>query len=186
MNKRKTKPATVLKEHKRVGKRFIPPLKQLRLAESVSYVDSMLPELVWLGLLNERHGYIHAARIMEQVFKSADHVAGTDHKGNFALTSTYKKLSDEQKSSLTTQLGEHGVLMDIRNACAPLVLLYEDCPLSFFGPPTHFFSRDTLISDIKNCVGKTINKYDTPRHHTEWYNSSVPPRYRKNLFFSGN
>ena len=39
----------ILEGHKRIGKRFIPPMMQLPMMRSTSYVNDMLPELVWIG-----------------------------------------------------------------------------------------------------------------------------------------
>jgi hypothetical protein len=38
---------SVLNDHKRVGKMFIPPMAQIGLTE-VSWVKTILPELIWL------------------------------------------------------------------------------------------------------------------------------------------
>jgi hypothetical protein len=44
----------ILPGHKQIGKRFIPPMKQIPNMRQMSYVNDMLPELIWLGLINDR------------------------------------------------------------------------------------------------------------------------------------
>jgi hypothetical protein len=47
----------VLDDHKQVGKKFLPPfIAHLGSLNEVSWVDDLLPELLWLGMLNDRHG----------------------------------------------------------------------------------------------------------------------------------
>lgn len=41
----------VLLDHKKVGKRFVPPLLQLGPLGEIKWIDCILPELLWLGLL---------------------------------------------------------------------------------------------------------------------------------------
>lgn len=164
MSKRKKKPKgrRVLEGHKRVGKRFIPPMKQIPMSTSTSYVDDMLPELVWVGLINELVGYVPGSRILEKVFLSVDEIKEEGQQGNFSLMSSFKCLSAEQKTKLIDLLREHRVLDVIQDAIAPLVLLYDDCPLSFIGPLDSVYENEDLISRMKECVSKTIDKYETP------------------------
>ena len=47
----------VLSDHKRVGKKFIPPLiAELGPISEVRWINDLVPELVWLALLSERYG----------------------------------------------------------------------------------------------------------------------------------
>lgn len=151
----------ILAGHKRIGKRFIPPMMQLPMRVDTSYVNDMLPELIWIGLINDRVGYVQGARIIEKVFLAVDARKEKGQEGNYALMSSFNKLTDDQKTAITDDLREEGELDIIQNSLAPLVLLYDDCPLKFFGPPTNTYSQEDLISIIKLCVGKTIDRYDT-------------------------
>ena len=152
----------LLEGHKRVGKRFIPPMKQIPFNTSVSYVNDMLPELLWIGLINDRVGYVAGARIIEKVFLAVDAIKDKGQQGNFALMSCFNCLTSGQKSKLIVILKEKGVLDTLQDAVAPLVLLYDECPIRFFGPPNSTYSHDKLITRVKECVGKTINRYETP------------------------
>lgn len=159
---KKLRKKQILAGHKRVGKRFIPPMMQLQMTVDTSYVNDMLPELIWIGLINERVGYVRGARIIEKVFLAVDALKEKDQDGNYALMSSFNKLTADQKTAITQALSEEGVLGIIQNSIAPLVLLYDDCPLIFLGPPTNTYSQKDLISIIRLCVGKTIDRYDTP------------------------
>ena len=152
----------ILAGHKQVGKRFVPPMMQIPMGVGTNYINDMLPELIWVGLINERVGYVRGARIIEKVFLAVDEQNEEGQKGNYALMSSFNKLTTVQKTAITDLLRNEGVLDIISNSIAPLILLYDDCPLTFFGPPTNTYSHEDLISLIKLCVGKTIDRYDTP------------------------
>ena len=160
-NKEKT-PPPLLKGYKRIGKRFVPPLMQLPKNNLVSYIDDILPEVVWIGLLNEDLGYVPAARILENLILHSVEVIDKDSPSNFAFMSCYTTVSNENKRALRERLDRDGSLETIQNGIAPLTLLYDNCPISFLGPPKQIFSRNELVAAIKQCIGRTIDKYATP------------------------
>ena len=165
MGKRKRnkgKKKKLLDGYKRVGKRFVPPMMQLPMNTAVSYVNDMLPELIWIGLINDKVGYVSAARTIEKVFLAIEEIKDADQHGNFALVSSFNTLNEEQKNALKENLQDEGVLELLQNSIAPLILLYDNCPLSFIGPPPTVYTNDQLVSAIKECVGRAIDKYDTP------------------------
>ena len=53
----------VLADHQKVGKRFIPPFLKMDKIVEVRWVDPILPELLWLGLLNARYGLAKGAEL---------------------------------------------------------------------------------------------------------------------------
>jgi hypothetical protein len=152
----------LLAGHKQIGKRFVPPMRQIPRGVGISYVNNMLPELIWIGLLNERLGYARGARVIEKVFLAAAALKEKGQEGNYALISSFDMLRDQQKIHLAQVLHEDGVLETLQEAIAPLVLLYQKCPLSFLGPPSTAYSKEDLVLQIKVCTGKTIDRYDTP------------------------
>ncbi|MCU7797533.1 MAG: hypothetical protein KZQ75_10415 [Candidatus Thiodiazotropha sp. (ex Myrtea spinifera)] len=151
----------ILSGHKRVGKRFIPPMKQIPMATDTSYITDMLPELIWIGLINERVGYVRGAGIIEKVFLTVDTHKEKGQEGNFALLSSFNKLTTNQKIAITGELHGLGILDIIQHSVAPLVLLYNDCPFRFLGPPTTSYSQEDLIEILKQCTKKVIDRYAT-------------------------
>ena len=47
----------VLEGHKKVGSKFIPPMMQLPNWTEISYINQILPEIIWMGLINDEFGY---------------------------------------------------------------------------------------------------------------------------------
>lgn len=151
-----------LKGYKREGKRFIPPMKQLPMVREQSYVNDMLPELIWLGLIHDRRGYRFGAKVLETIIEVTKAWPKNDKPRNYAVQAAYEVLTPEQKTELLEALTTASVLEDIRYAVAPLVLLYDGFALSFVGPPPTVIPREVLVQRITDCVRKHLDKYETP------------------------
>jgi hypothetical protein len=155
----KKKPLTGYKQE---GKRFIPPMKQLPQMEEASFVDDLLPELIWLGLIHERKSYQFGARALEAVVEVAKKWPEPEKPTNLALQSAYAKMPTAQKNEILDAWKARGFLDDIQHALAPLVLLYDGFSLAFVGPPTNQISQEVLIQRIRDCVGNHMDRRETP------------------------
>jgi hypothetical protein len=151
-----------LEGYKRKGKRFIPPMKQLPGVREQSYVNDMLPELIWLGLIHDRMGCRFGARTLEIVLELTKEWPKPEKPVNYAMQSAYAELSESQKTEIVDAWQSQHLLNDIQHALAPLVLLYDGFSLAFVGPPSTVISEEALIQRIKQCVGKHLDKYETP------------------------
>jgi hypothetical protein len=154
---------TILSDHKRIGKRFIPPMKQLPQMRSIGFVDDMLPELIWLGLINDRIGFVGGAKLFEKVVAAATEIERTDQqKTNYACISLYGSFNEAQKEAFLKGLSSRSLLVPLQEYLAPLVLLYDECPLRFIGPPSTVYSESSLVKLIRDCVSHHADKYETP------------------------
>lgn len=148
--------------YKREGKRFIPPMKQLPMMREQSYVNDMLPELIWLGLIHDRKGYRFGSRTLETIVEVSRTWPRNGKPLNYALQAAYTDLADTQKADLLEALSSASLIDDIRFALAPLVLLYDNFALSFVGPPSVAIPRETLVQRITDSVKKHLDKYEPP------------------------
>ena len=123
----------VLSDHKRVGKRFIPPfIHRLGGLQEVKWIDIPLPELLWLALLNHRHGLMRGAELAVEAARAAAAAVGpAEKKVWFGPISVYAKLSRKQQRAVVTTLKSGGHLDDLKIALGVLVALYPECPLAF-------------------------------------------------------
>jgi hypothetical protein len=151
-----------LEGYKRQGKRYIPPMKQLPMVRELSYVNDMLPELIWLGLIHDRNGYHFGVRTLEAIVSISKDWPTSGRPNNYALHSAYAALTDGQKEALVAGLTGVGLIDDIRFALAPLAQLYDNFALAFLGPPSESIPRETLIRRIADTVSRHLNKYETP------------------------
>jgi hypothetical protein len=157
ISKRKRK---ALDGYVKQGKKLISPLNALPNMKSYGYVDDLLPELLWIGLINDHRGYVKGREVLEcvvNVVKEWD----VSIK-NFALQSAYDQLSEEQKSEILDAWKSAKLLEDIKYSIAPLVLLFDRCALRFVGPPSLVIPVPTLVERLERVVGAAADKYATP------------------------
>lgn len=155
------KQGKILGDHKKVGSKFIPPMSQLGITE-VNYVNQIFPEIIWMGLLNKREGYHAGIKIVELMAKKSVEVKTTDQFINFSLASSYSKLGADQKKQIVDELEKRNFLSTLQESLAPLTCFYEGFPMAFIGPPTDHYSKETMLSTMKECISACISKYKQP------------------------
>lgn len=149
--------------HKRDGKRFIPPLMQLPGVRHQSYVKDMLPELIWLGLIHDREGYVFGRDTLEVVVDVIKNRESDDSAPvNFAMQYAYSTLSQEEKGRVVQQWRSRSMLHHIQHALAPLTLLYDEFSMRFVGPPETAISQEALVRQMRDCVANHLDKYRVP------------------------
>jgi hypothetical protein len=122
----------VLADHKRVGKKFIPPFLHLigPLSE-VSWVNELIPQLIWIALLLDSHGHSRGVELALDVSKCASSPGGSNWREFFAWMSSFQNLSTERQQSILSSLAESGTLPDVRSAFLDFQSLYPNSPLAF-------------------------------------------------------
>jgi hypothetical protein len=118
----------ILSDHRKVGKRYIPPILQLGPFSDVKWVDCVLPELLWLGLLNEAYGVVKGAELALCLARAAVKTAGK--KEWFGSTSAYASLDKTQKIQVLNTLATNEREL-LQRAFLPFLLFYPRCPLTF-------------------------------------------------------
>ena len=126
------KKKSVLADHKRIGKRLIPPFLQATNLTEISWLDLLLPELLWIGLFNEKYGYVVGAEVALALPRAAMEVTQKNPRNTWFVTvSSYSKLTPIQQDKIVEILGKNGVIDNYRTALHPLTHFYLDCPLNF-------------------------------------------------------
>ncbi len=156
----------ILKDHKKIGKKFVPPLAQLGLTD-VYWVNDILPELFWMALLNERHGLAHGAKLCVELAKAAMATKRGRRKPWFGTMSSYVKLTDNQKRRIVVAVEDLGLLQDLRAGLKPLVQCYPECPLSFlFGNSLPKGPR--TVADLEFIKGTLESLFDRRGEAATW------------------
>ncbi|HEY4178848.1 MAG TPA: hypothetical protein VGM90_18505 [Kofleriaceae bacterium] len=146
---KKTKEPSVLADHKRVGKRFIPPMAQLGMSD-VRWVESLAPEFLWIALLHDVLGFKRGAEIARVV---ADACKATDPSlGWCASMSSFSTLSEEMRPHFNAALADNGVADEMARALGALHAHYPAHPLSFALPA----DATGELSTLKRVVGLLI------------------------------
>ena len=96
MIKKNKKEKGVLSDHYQVGKRFVPYfIHKMGQLEEVRWIDCILPELLWLGLLNNYYGLDEGAHLASSLALSAVATCKPIPKKWFAPTSSYAELNEQ-------------------------------------------------------------------------------------------
>jgi hypothetical protein len=136
-------------------------MRQLPNLNDTSYVNQILPELIWIGLINDKLGYVQGTRLIEEIFKATDEFSGNDVLRNFAYASSFGMLDEDEKKALVKKLSALEILDLLKNYLAPLTLLYDEFPMRFIGPPDTIIKNEILIQSISKSVDKHRDKYKT-------------------------
>ncbi len=137
-NERRTR--RVLGDHRQFGKRFVPPFTAtLGRLNEVSWLD-MLPELLWLGMLNDRCGRHGGAALSAAVGKAFVAAVGSIAPWP-ARTSAYATMLADQAIVFRENL-RGAPLADLHGALRSLVALYPACPLRVCWDPGQALESD--------------------------------------------
>lgn len=155
--KKKAKRERVLSDHKRIGKKFLPPFTTLmgRLNE-VGWVDDLLPEVLWLGMLNEKFGLHRGAELALQTAKAADQALGARHDRWLHMTSQYVGIPEETWPRILSNL-KPIYLEQVREALRPLVALYPECALVKLWVDRPEVRVDD-VNQMRTAVGKLVDR----------------------------
>ena len=127
MGKRKTKgKSSLLSGHRKQGGMLKAPMNLVPNLQPLSYVEVMLPELVWISVAMEVHEgpEIQVFREMEKLYQA---VGGTgDVKGNLAWTSSWKNLEERERNRARIEATR---LRSIPTAVEIMCRVYPSCPL---------------------------------------------------------
>jgi len=152
----------VLGDHKRVGTRFVPPLLQTLNLESVTWVDQILPEILWIGLLQSRLGTARGTETALRLAQAASKVGDSLHL--YALTSSYSSLTAEQRAHVLGQTRAAGLLADLMEGLWPLIRFYPQCPLSFVSDGSVQIVHDpaTGLDEFKSVLLSLFDRSGVP------------------------
>lgn len=151
----------VLKGHSQQGKVFSPPLTQLAGLTEVSWVDDILPDFLWIGLLISAQGVRQAFRTLEGLVTSHAQL-GSEATGWLSRTSTFATFGPNVEEAFIASLEESGHLVGLRSALSPLVAHYPACPLRCL---FHEAPGTGDISVVRDGVAKSLNRWG---EHGSW------------------
>jgi len=84
----------VLKDHKRSGKKFIPPMIYKMNIGEVRYVEWILPQIIWIGFIAKFMGAREGFLAASEMITVAQDLCTEDDKPGFAFMSSFQRLSE--------------------------------------------------------------------------------------------
>lgn len=122
----------ILQDHKREGKKFIPPfIYKLGPFGGVSWAKTMLPELLWIALIQNSYGLQEGVAIITSMTRIARECSPSEKLQIFATLSSFGKIKPEEQLCIQSRLAASGELFKVQKALLPLIVFYPDCLLRF-------------------------------------------------------
>jgi hypothetical protein len=167
------KKSRVLSDHQQVGKRFVPPMQQIGPWKDANWVGVILPELLWIGLLNNCHGWVRGAELSLFLARAATQATGIDPKEfrkqfgqgpkqMFATTTAYRSLTDEQRRRVIENIKEAHQWEPMITALAPLNTYYPNCPLNFLFEEQADLKGGENLEHFKAVLSELFDRYEEP------------------------
>lgn len=123
------KNSKILKDHKQQGKRFIPPLLRLGNAKETSYVQVIIPEIMWMAFLHEKFGLQLGTHLALQLVTVTSNTSSSTKC--FSFISSFELLTAVEKETILTELQRLNMMDQLRDGLRNFMLIYPECPLSF-------------------------------------------------------
>lgn len=157
----------ILQNHKRIGKRFVPPLLQYPgdKLSPVNWYRDFLPEFLWIALLCDQQGYrvaVNNAIKLSDTINSVIH--DTKRTGGFCVASDYLSLSDEERKLVISKIDQE--LGKILDPCLGTILkFYPDFPMGWL-VSDKWVEKTSVglegLESIKSAVRARVDRFSKP------------------------
>ncbi len=127
--KKKNEKKPILEGHKKIGKKFIPPMMQYSGFREINWVNDIVPELIWIAVLQKKLGHRTANEAMAELHMKFIDVCDTNYFHSFF--SSYDALSLEAKYLLKTSFHNNVYFEQIFEGLKDLQFYYPNHPLQF-------------------------------------------------------
>lgn len=154
----------VLSDHKKVKKRLVPPFvyrlaDRSILLQPTKWIDNILPEILWLGILNERYGVKNGTALALTLAKSSMSISKSSNRKFFSI-SAYEQFNPEQQDAVMGEL-EDSDSERLKQSLDILIALYPQCPLNFlYGQEKpQYQNYKSKLFDYQEILAKFFNKH---------------------------
>ena len=131
------------------------------------WIEIILPELLWIALLNDKYGLRKGAELSLDVAQAAIEVIADVNRKKRPLyvgTSSFALLNDVEQIRMVDVLRKSSKLSSLKEALQPLAFFYPEFPLSFLfldnGDTNHIANSD--INVIKRLLETHFNRWNKP------------------------
>lgn len=151
---------TVLKDHKKVGQKLIPPLMQLPNLKEMSFKDNTLPTLIWLSAIFLRSSDRTAVNNIIEFCIDCKKILDNDASPPLAFMNNFDKLQDEDKTKILDKLRMSPRLAFLRAQLCHQHHLLAGYPLSFlFEDYRYGVDRAEALDMLKEDVSALLDRY---------------------------
>ncbi|WP_419227287.1 hypothetical protein [Alteromonas sp. OM2203] len=149
----------VLKDHKKVGKKFIPPLMQMDMMRETSFVNDRLPCLIWMSALYRRIGDRKATEFIVDFIETAYKCSEGEKVAPLQYMGSYTSLPDSIKNELYGTLKTKPYFNDLLSNLEHQYHLLKSYPFAFlFSEHQYGVDREDAIEMLKEDVESLLDR----------------------------
>ena len=145
--KKTNKTEKVLQDHVLKGKKLVAPFNTQVPVKYSSYTRNVIPELIWLSILNKRYGYKETTEIYLGIIEALKEIK-PDSELWWGRVSDYSTLISDEASAMREILLKKTTLFKIQTGLSDFVALYSECPLQVF------YSKKPVTENKENALIK--------------------------------
>jgi len=145
--------------YKRDRSIYTPPILQLGEFNGVNWLEEILPEIIWIGLLQDKFGLGLGSQLALQISETTNKLCSLScTKQWLAPLSSYSVLTENQKSEIKKELTNLGHIDNIEKAFGLITFLYPKFPLSFLVTEIYNVKQDLSVSEFKIYLSKLYDR----------------------------
>ena len=126
----------------------------------VKWIDDLLPEVLWLGMLNNDHGHRRGIQLAEALAKATDRTMAT-HTNVFAIASAYSSIPSERWPEIIRLISTDSI-GELQRTLRPLVALYPRSAFRELWDGDQPQPHDDDIGIMRTQVGTMVNRGGRP------------------------
>ena len=112
------------------GKIYTPPFLQFENFNTVHWIDEIIPEIFWIGVLQNKYGFADGSNLASNLARLALEV--NDNKSNwYGLVSNFNHLNITEKTEIRDILTRTNNLALLQEAFQSIEYYYPEFPLNF-------------------------------------------------------
>jgi hypothetical protein len=157
--------------YKKDKKNYTPPILQLGEFNGVNWLAEILPEIIWIGLLQDKFGLGFGSKLALQISETTNKfhsLNGT--KQWLAPLSCYSELTENEKAEIKKELTNLGHINNYEKAFGLITFLYPKFPLSFLIDDISDVKQDISVSEFKIFLS---NLYDRTNFATTFMQATA-------------
>ncbi|QDH34577.1 hypothetical protein [Porphyrobacter sp. YT40] len=143
--------ASILGKHSRDKKKLIPPIMGLQGIQMVSTIDSIVPEIIWVGVLLERYGLRSGIELASDILSC---LWNHDRKQEWCRFSVIL-----QNSATLHAVIDYEIMQKLALVFAPFKSVYSLDNIDWVNSEAE---HSDYIKEIENAVGKYSDRYEQP------------------------
>ena len=150
-----------LEDHKKQGKKFIPPAKHLIDFTEVDFIDRIFPEIIWIAFVLDYFGTREGIRIASEFIAKAQTCLDSDGFTACSMISCFSKFTEQQQKSLIESLDSELLLEPVRQSIERFVRVFpRSNPFLFLlgnepSPPS-----ENDLERAKDILARNFNRWE--------------------------